>query len=722
MYGWVRYNNIIKNAEKGDVVVNLDAVLEKLGKGVGISLEATCPNSVTVETDKRFYIKPTVKDIECPRDSKIMLFSAPGATGKSALAHYISHSRQALLWDLAKEKIANHSLSGMLVEALGTSYFSTFTTGLKDGSAVLVIDALDEAEMISGRLALETLLADLRQLVKDSSSCNVVLCARTETAHFVREYYAQSENKLSVSQYEISFFEETNAVEFVKGCIDGKQKNSEIADAWIQAQFEQIRQMLEGEKEEFGAFVGYAPVLEALAVFFVSERNGMKRLRETQVMSSGIAVFNKIVEKILQREHDKVVAGFKERCGKDYPEFDKWDNVYSAEEQLARIADYLIFESCEYQNYELDFLPQELAIEYGESIGSFLKDHPFVRTTERNGCVYVDFAGAAFRDYTLAKLMEREKYDSYAEHYFSEHNHNARFPSQLFFEFYALFSAGKMKATHFIYLYDAFKAKEKADVMSAVVIEEVDDAIYCTFTCESGRKRETSKAYEFIIGKTDSLCIKQIYNGYVDIDEDVVIGMKDEDAIISNSTIKCKRILLNSPCIMLVGQKPSGTLLVATEGIDNSLQPGAKFEIRLEDADSLKVSAPDVSRWYKLQPYEYSIDDGTSPDMLGFGNAVKTILKHFRKHGKDAPGRHFEYITNVIISGSKLKKQVFDFLSEQECIYKDDKDIKQFKLDTNKLQGMGVNWGQIERSARPDFSVLYGVYCEWLAHKANLQQ
>lgn len=55
--------------------------------------------------------------------------------------------------------------------------------------------------------------------------------------------------------------------------------------------------MLEGEKEEFGAFVGYAPVLEALAVFFVSERNGMKRLRETQVMSSGIAVFNKIVEK-----------------------------------------------------------------------------------------------------------------------------------------------------------------------------------------------------------------------------------------------------------------------------------------------------------------------------------------------------------------------------------------------------------------------------------------
>lgn len=43
MYGWVRYNNIIKNAEKGDVVVNLDAVLEKLGKGVGFRLRRLVP-------------------------------------------------------------------------------------------------------------------------------------------------------------------------------------------------------------------------------------------------------------------------------------------------------------------------------------------------------------------------------------------------------------------------------------------------------------------------------------------------------------------------------------------------------------------------------------------------------------------------------------------------------------------------------------------------------
>lgn len=69
--------------------MNLDAVLEKLGKGVGISLEATCPNSVTVETDKRFYIKPTVKDIECPRDSKIMLF-LPRVRREKAHWHIIS--------------------------------------------------------------------------------------------------------------------------------------------------------------------------------------------------------------------------------------------------------------------------------------------------------------------------------------------------------------------------------------------------------------------------------------------------------------------------------------------------------------------------------------------------------------------------------------------------------------------------------------------------------
>ena len=210
------YNRISSAATKEDIYMNLDSVLEKMGTTQKIQLLDNHPSSVSVSPFSKFYIKPTLKDINIAKDPKMLLFSAPGATGKSALAQYISRSKNALLWDLSKEKIANHSFSGMLVESLGTKLFSEFTEGLENGTAVLVIDALDEAEMISGRIAIETLLKDLRSICENATSPNIALCARTETAHFIKEFYSHEETKLAVSHYEISFFEETNAIDFIK--------------------------------------------------------------------------------------------------------------------------------------------------------------------------------------------------------------------------------------------------------------------------------------------------------------------------------------------------------------------------------------------------------------------------------------------------------------------------------------------------------------------------
>ena len=56
------------------------------------------------------------------------------------------------------------------MEALGIKSFSQFTEGLVNGKAVLIIDALDEADMISGRVAVETLLSDIKNIVKDAQS------------------------------------------------------------------------------------------------------------------------------------------------------------------------------------------------------------------------------------------------------------------------------------------------------------------------------------------------------------------------------------------------------------------------------------------------------------------------------------------------------------------------------------------------------------------------
>lgn len=153
---WI-YNIIKKYRESEAFYVNLDVILDRMGNGASFSLTETPPCAVTIEPTPQFYIKPVVEDLVQEKDPKIIIFSAPGATGKSALARFISNAKHALLWDLSKEKIASHSFSGMLLDSLGAKEISRFMEGLTTGQATLVVDALDEAELVSGRAAIEML-------------------------------------------------------------------------------------------------------------------------------------------------------------------------------------------------------------------------------------------------------------------------------------------------------------------------------------------------------------------------------------------------------------------------------------------------------------------------------------------------------------------------------------------------------------------------------------
>ena len=711
------YNRISSAATKEDIYMNLDSVLEKMGTTQEIQLLDNHPSSVSVSPFSKFYIKPTLKDINIAKDPKMLLFSAPGATGKSALAQHISRSKNALLWDLSKEKIANHSFSGMLVESLGTKLFSEFTEGLENGTAVLVIDALDEAEMISGRIAIETLLKDLRSICENATSPNIALCARTETAHFIKEFYSHAETKLAVSHYEVSFFEETNAIDFIKEKISEKRTLTPAAEEWIKAQFSEIKRILGNDQTTIKSFIGYAPVLEALAVFFDEEANTMTLLQKTATSENSTDAFCEIMEYILDREQKKVISGFKERCEKDFPLFDGWDSVYTFEEQIIRIADYLIFGSSEYENHTLS-LPKELCVEYNESVQSFLKDHPFIQTTTHNETAETDFTGAAFRDYVLAKLMHIPGYDVYAKEYFSNHKQTTRCPSRLFFDFYACFSGGTTTPSHFTYLYDSYKAREQADTLSKTAIVETPEAIYFTFEHQSLKKGALLEKTEFTSEPSqEPISIIQLNNTYIDILGNLLLGRSNEDVIISNSTLKCKKAMLAAPCIMLVAQNDGGSLIALSEGFEIYGSVNPKFELRVDQAESLKVSSPDIHDWYKLLPYKYDLNDETNIDIIKFENAVKTILKHFRKHGKDAPGRHFEFIKNIIIGGSDLKQNIHDFFISRSIIYQDSKDPRQYKLDISKLEVFGINWGHISQNSTPDFKQLFDEYSLWKSSK-----
>ena len=711
---WI-YNYIKDFVDKERYLMNFDLVLDKVPVGRQFSLIEGHPVSVSASGSDKCYIKPGLIDTKITRDSKLLLFSAPGATGKSALSAFVAREKNALLWDLSKERIGNHSLSGMLVKSLGPKLFSEFTDGLLSGKAILIIDALDEAEMISGKMALESLLSDIRMLIANSRFPTVILCARTETARFIRRFFSSDEHKLSISQYEVGFFSEESAKKFICEKIKEQRVLTPAIENCIDAQFSQIKRILNNNEEVIHSFLGYAPVLEALSLFFDEEDNTMRLLQETQSATNSTELFIKVLDYILDREQKKVAEAFRTRCENEYPDFQDWNVVYQTKEQIFRLANYLVYQSADYDIFPLK-LPRELSTEYAQCIEEFLKNHPFIRYFENKSGVELDFTGPAFRDYILARLMVNKEHDEYAKYYFSEHSSATRFPSQLFFDIYVYYSSGTMQCSHFSYLYDAFKSKETSDMVSSVVIEQIDDAIYSSFIHETLKR--SGACFPIVTeltvyGDGNPFYISQLNNAYIDIDEDLTLKARSEDVTIHNSTIKCRKLIVQSPNVTLSAYSNERTLIACTGGIDISSYPSAKFDVRIDNGGNLMVSTPDIEEWFKLYPYRYELEDESELDITRFESYVMTILKYFRKHGKDVPSRHREFIQNIVVGGSVFKQRIYQFLLEKGIIYEDSKDLSQLKLNMERAEEYEINWGNLSHHSKPNMQKAYNEYCLW---------
>lgn len=145
--------------------MHLNDVLSKINqKGQIFSLN---PNFTTIryidkneyDNDVYEYVEPTFfeenEDNSNEDNPKFIIISAPGATGKTALAKHICRKYNGIYWDLPDTKVAEYSFQGTIMEAVGNDKISSFIQSLIDGSSFLVIDAFDEAETGSGRTGIE---------------------------------------------------------------------------------------------------------------------------------------------------------------------------------------------------------------------------------------------------------------------------------------------------------------------------------------------------------------------------------------------------------------------------------------------------------------------------------------------------------------------------------------------------------------------------------------
>ena len=715
------YYNVIDyiNSAVGVEPMTIDGILADYKPCKKYALNSTVSTYMEYVENKPFYISPSFSNVKT--DSKIstlnpkfVLFSAPGATGKSSLAKYIANKYGAIYWNLAKIKLGTNSFAGSILSAVGASNYSSFISDLSSASIFLAIDAFDEAEIISGRKMLSAFISDINTSLDACKTPSVFLFARTETAQFIASFCA--DHSIPLAHYEIGFFPETAAKDFILQKSLAPNASSTPADKHcVDEYYNFISRNI--TSEERTSFLGYAPVLEAISAHIGSTANKAKLISDLTNQTDCVAIIMNIMMDLLRREQEeKVIPAFIGKCKETYPEFDGWDSVYSDEEQLVRLINYIVFKDTAYGNYPIPNLPPQLIDEYQSLLDSFLPQHPFVRNNFSDGFAdsKIDFTGPAFRDYALARIILSPSDAEFANFYFEESHSRSYFPSQIFFDCYTKLSENIIHSEHISYVYDSFRAKatalETPYLQCTEIAGENDSSteISATFGMLNGDKR-AEKRDDIILkisSETSELSFSQLTNITIDAPSFVVrIGKIGTDARIINSSVISKEIVFSTQNIAIESYSPASCLLASMNNIT-----GETPQIDIVHVDKLMVSAPNIQTYYRLIPYKYDFESTSTIDITRFMHALRCILVEFRTDRKDTLAKTADRIENVTVGNSTLKRSVLNYLKSTGIIYEA---AHLYKINEKILQSKGVSFVALARMEEAQLSSAFEDYCRW---------
>lgn len=632
---------------------------------------------------------------------RFILFSAPGATGKTALAQHICYSKHGIYWDLPDSKVAEYSLQGAIQNAVGAEYLSDFYKSIKNGDDFLVIDAFDEAEAGSGRTGIEFFLRDLNTITNDCDHICAILMARTESALFIKNYLLH--NNIPFIHYEVGYFAEYNAKTYIKNGLEKlRVPITDIVNQCIEAQFREIKRILLNKDTE--SFLGYAPVLNALSASYDDERNTLNLLKSTEDSDNNCQLLKKILDDLLVRERGKFLKALKIKL----PKIENYsESIYDKNEQILRIFGALAYGDVTLFVPNIDeSIPIEYHEEYLEVVNTQLSQHPFVKVLERNGQTEYDFTGTAFRDFIIAYVLANKDLTDFVREYISDCNKYC--PSQLLVEFYNIFSKGNIDGNDIPLMYNSFKAH--AQVGDKITLHINGDHDDCSVEFIFEKENSSIESLEFEITNLDNgIYIDQLSNCYIDVDGKVCVGNSKNEARIYNSVINCDTIVWRSEKISIEAYSPGECSLVV-EHLDYITDTLPMFEVKTDDKRNFKVNCSNLKGYYKLIPYQ--IDDMTNSiadDYASFANLIRRIFSCLRSHSKDAPARKIDFINNRIISLSDYKKGILAFLLDKGILYTDEQDWL-YKLNTDKLSTYSIKWHDVRDGNFDSLKMLYQIY------------
>ncbi|WP_161140318.1 hypothetical protein [Propylenella binzhouense] len=612
-------------------------------------------------------------DIAPEEQGQIVLITAPAAVGKSTFASQLAYLLKSPIWDLARApSIGAGALDGQMNMNFGRDIAAKFLNDVENGRGCIIIDALDEARIRITESTFSDFLKSIADMARNARGLSFIILGRKQVIEDAWLYI--SSHEISAPIYEISYFDKNKSIEFLDRYVVKFAPEQEQVRSGFRVPYENARNSIISAieksvpEENVSDFIGYAPVLMAIARALSEERNfyavAQRWAAAPEELDSGaIAIVRSLIEEILQREQRKYQDNAPEAL-KAMVSPSVMEGLYGSREQAYRVLFYM-HDKDDRSRQLSSRLPDHAADLYEESIEEFLREHPFLLEGSRVA------ANVVFRDYLYALMLKEN--DALSADIISDHSRLSGRPSPLLFEFF--FGEGgrdvvhRIDATHMGMLYESALASETIDRNVQLSLESGDSSsseLEGSFEFFTDEARETiiePRVVQFSTTVVSCLVFSRILS-HADIDIDGCIKFSSpskEFEFVGDVWISARDLVFDVESIVIRPRRPERPTEDARQTTTSihgiNVQDGVSRPPKV--FGTLQVDFPGAER-YPWGKFKSSLPDtgDEGDDYERAERILRRIVTAFRSHSRGSLARFRDKIESSRVSRGALGKRL----------------------------------------------------------------
>ena len=599
-------------------------------------------------------------------DQPVWLIAAPGAVGKSTLAKEICSVTHAVYVDLAAAAtVAGNYLTGGLVNA-------GLLSAWQGGTTTLLIDALDEARLRVTQASFEDFLGDVAQIAS-GRPLPVILLGRVGIVEEARKYL-DDQCGVRAPVFDINLFDLDQARDFVWSALGRLSKQqlpgtnqptyphlasamNQHAKVYQSAITEFVKHLAEATSRDGQQFVGYAPVLDAVATVIATETNVAKVANAVEAVLAG-KVLTGVTQAIMEREAIKVA----QQVTASVPGLPA-NGLYGPEEQLERLAS-LLFHTGRAVSLPPGLPPHAIS-PYEDAVTSLLPQHPFLdgnNPASPSSAVFGAFiVASSLRSADPGVVRSAERYAQTGAHA----------PNPFLLDFYKAAVAqasDDIPAAHVGLLYESLQAKTSAGEVARLSADGAPDQkrLDLDMALVSVDTGALSDESIFTVAVDGPLKFGRRLSGInVDAENaDIEVGDGTQLEMIAPVYIRAKTLILTCDQMVVkpdpsLGARDQTVLLEADEALAD-ISRGAPL-VRL--GAELMVSWPDDNS-YPWSNFASQDKESADPRMADAQRALRRLCISFRSHSKGQLARYIGKVEHFRMTkgdlGVALREQLLE--------------------------------------------------------------